>query len=86
MERAECSLLLDYYGPLLTDRQRECCELYYNEDLSLSEIAELKGISRQAARDNIKNGSARMKDIEEKTGLIKRIQELEWRLKAYQTN
>lgn len=68
------SMLLDYYGALLTPRQRECCELYYDEDLSLSEIAEACGISRQAAWDHIRRATAALEQTEEKTGLIRRQQ------------
>lgn len=71
------SILFDYYGPLLTAVQRDCWDLCYNEDLSLSEIAELKGISRQAAWDNIRHAEAKLTEFEEKTGLVKRITELE---------
>ena len=56
-ERVYLSTLLDAYGELLAPRQRECCDLYFNEDLSLSEIAETCGISRQGAWDNIRRGS-----------------------------
>ena len=48
MDGAELILLYDYYGDLLTQRQRECFELRYNQDLSLGEIAETLGVSRQA--------------------------------------
>ena len=64
------SMLLDFYGELLTDKQRECFDLHYNEDLSLSEIAEQLGISRQGVWDNIRRAEASMQEIEEKTGLI----------------
>ena len=67
------SMLLDFYGELLTDRQRECYDLHYNDDLSLSEIAEQCGISRQGAWDNIRRASASMEELEEKTGLIGRF-------------
>ena len=56
------SMLLDYYGDLLTARQRECYELHFNEDLSLSEIAEQCGISRQGAWDNIRRASDTMEE------------------------
>ena len=74
------SMLLDYYGDLLTARQRECYDLHYNEDLSLSEIAEQFGISRQGAWDNIRRASDTMENLEEKTGLIHRRQETDRRL------
>ena len=69
------SMLLDFYGELLTDKQRECYDLHYNEDLSLSEIAEQSGISRQGVWDNIRRAEAALEDIEEKTGLIRRFTE-----------
>lgn len=77
MDRAEMSVLFDYYGALLSDRQRDCYDLYYNEDLSLSEIAELKGISRQGVWDMIRHAETKLVEFEEKTGLVGRIKELE---------
>ena len=68
------SMLLDFYGELLTDKQRECFDLHYNEDLSLSEIAEQLGVSRQGVWDNIRRAEAAMQEIEEKTGLIRRFE------------
>ena len=61
----ELSLLLDLYGPLLTERQRKSLELYYNLDYSLGEIAALTGASRQAAQDAIRRGEARLKELED---------------------
>ena len=69
------SMLLDFYGALLTEKQRECFDLHFNEDLSLSEIAEQSGISRQGVWDNIRRADAALKDIEGKTGLIGRFSE-----------
>ena len=69
----EKSLLLDFYGELLTDKQRDCFDLHYNEDLSLAEIAEQLGISRQGVWDNIRRAEASMQDMEEKTGIISRF-------------
>ena len=74
-DRIMQSLLLDFYGELLTDKQRECCELHFNEDLSLAEIAEQSGISRQGVWDNIRRGAAALAGIEEKTGLVRRFSE-----------
>ena len=71
------SMLLDFYGELLTDKQRECFDLHYNEDLSLSEIAQQLGISRQGVWDNIKRAEDSLRDIEKKTGLIRRFGETE---------
>ena len=67
------SMLFDFYGDLLTDRQREFYDLYYNEDLSLAEIAENYGISRQGVRDVIVRAEAAMTEIEDKTHLIRRF-------------
>ena len=80
-DRLKRSMLLDYYGELLTPRQRECYELHYNDDLSLSEIAEQCGISRQGAWDNIRRASEALEEMEEKTGLIRRLSETERHLR-----
>ena len=69
------SMLLDFYGELLTDKQRECFDLHYNEDLSLSEIAEQLGISRQGVWDNIRRAESVLEDVENKTGLLRRFEE-----------
>ena len=66
------TLLYDFYGDLLTDRQREFYDLYHNEDLSLAEIAENAGITRQGVRDVLVRAEATLNEIEEKTGLIQR--------------
>ena len=68
-------MLLDFYGELLTEKQRQCCELHYNEDLSLSEIAEQSGISRQGVWDNLRRAEAALREFEEKTGLVRRFLE-----------
>ena len=70
------TMLFDFYGELLTDRQKEFYDLYDNEDLSLSEIAENYGISRQGVRDVIVRAENYMTEIEDKTGLIKRFMQL----------
>ncbi len=67
------SMLLDFYGELLTERQRSCYDLHVNEDLSLSEIAEQSGISRQGVWDNIRRAEQTLREIEEKTGLVRRF-------------
>ena len=73
--RLRRSVLLDFYGELLTEKQRECCDLHYNEDLSLSEIAEQLGISRQGVWDNIRRAESVLEDVENKTGLLRRFEE-----------
>ncbi|MBQ7152852.1 MAG: YlxM family DNA-binding protein [Clostridia bacterium] len=64
----QMTLLYDFYGELLTDRQRELFDLYYNEDLSLAEIAQQYGISRQGVRANLMHAEKTLLQMEEKTG------------------
>ena len=78
------TMLYDFYGELLTDRQKEFFDLYYNEDLSLSEIAENNGISRQGVRDVIVRAEGIMQEIEDKTGLIRRFMQMQGNLNAIQ--
>lgn len=66
------AMLYDFYGDLLTPRQKEFYDMYYNDDLSLSEIAENYDITRQGVRDIIVRAERALEDIEEKTGLIQR--------------
>ena len=68
----EMSLLFDFYGETLTDKQRELFDLDYNEDLSLAEIAEHAGITRQGVRDSIKRAEHALREMEEKLGLVAR--------------
>ncbi len=72
----EVSYLLDFYGELLTERQRNFLEYYYNEDLSLSEIAENEGITRQGVRDAIKRAEAQLFEAESKLKMAERFGEL----------
>ena len=67
------TMLFDFYGDVLTDRQKEFYDLYYNEDLSLGEIAENYGITRQGVRDD-------------KTGLIKRFHTMRAQLEQVHTD
>ena len=66
------SRLLDYYGELLTDKQRDIMDLYYNEDFSLAEISEHENITRQGVRDGIKHAEQRLLEFEEKLGLAEK--------------
>lgn len=68
----EISYLLDFYGDVLTDKQRDVMEQYYNDDLSLSEIADNFGITRQGVRDAIKRGEGTVLELEEKVGFARR--------------
>lgn len=70
------SELLDYYGQLLTDKQREAVEYYYNDDLSLGEIAENQNISRQGVRDSIKRAESVLFEAEEKLKLAENSKKL----------
>ncbi len=65
------SVLLDIYGALLTDKQRQIMELYYNDDLSLGEIAADLGISRQGVHDAVKKGCEALDEYDEKLGISK---------------
>ncbi|SFP73953.1 hypothetical protein SAMN05216343_11350 [Oscillibacter sp. PC13] len=76
------TMLFDFYGELLTERQKEFFDLYYNEDLSLAEIAENAGISRQGVRDVVVRAEGVMQEVEDKTGLIKRFEALRPHLDA----
>ena len=67
------TMLFDFYGELLTEKQREYFDLHYNDDLSLSEIAEQMGISRQGVWDIINRADATLRETERKTGLLNRF-------------
>lgn len=67
------TVLFDFYGEILTEKQKQVIDLYYNDDLSLAEIAEQAGITRQGVRDCIKRGEATMRFMEEKLGLARRF-------------
>ena len=67
------TILFDFFGELLTAKQREYFDLYYNEDMSLSEIAENAGISRQGVRDMLVRSEAALLEYEEKTGVVARF-------------
>lgn len=71
------SFLLDFYGQMLTDKQREVVELYYNADLSLAEIAALSGITRQGVRDSIKRAEGQLKQYEERLGLARQFRAIQ---------
>lgn len=70
------TVLLDFYGELLTKKQAEAMKLYYDEDCSLSEIADSMGISRQGARDFIKRGEVQLCEFEEKLRLAERFMKI----------
>ena len=76
MKDLKVSLLMDFYGNLLPEKQLDMLEQYYQEDLSLSEIAQNSDITRQGVHDNIKRAVAELKNYEEKLGLLTRFSEI----------
>jgi len=72
-KNVKVSLLCQTYGKLLTEKQLKILDDYYNQDLSLSEIAENENITRQAVRDIIKKGETKLFEFEEKLGIMKRM-------------
>ena len=80
-KNVKISVLCDLYGNLLTEKQFEFIDDYYNKDLSLSEIAENKNITRQAVRDNIKKGEKKLFEYEEKLRLIQKFNHIREMLK-----
>lgn len=75
-KRVDAALLLSFYGAMLTERQQEMLRLYYEDDLSLSEIAALLGVSRQGAHDAIRRGEQQLLHLEDKLGLRARWQRM----------
>lgn len=71
----EIPFLLDFYGEMLTKKQYDFLVYYYENDLSLSEIAENEGITRQGVRDSIKRAEAQLFEMEEKLGMVRRFNE-----------
>lgn len=72
----EVSLLFDFYGELLKPSGKRAVDLYYNEDLSLAEVADEMGITRQGVRDSIKRSEQQLFEFEEKLGLFKQFSKL----------
>lgn len=73
----EMCLLFDFYGEVLTEKQKELFDLYYNEDLSLAEISENVGITRQGVRDSIVRAEHILRNMEEKLSLVRRYGKIE---------
>ena len=71
----QMTMLFDFFGDLLTEKQREYFDLYHNEDLSLSEIAENVGITRQGVRDIIVRAENTLLEYEKRTGIVARFKQ-----------
>ena len=69
-------ILIDFYGDMLTEKQQSFLNYYYNDDLSLSEIAANEGITRQGVRDAIKRAEAQLVGMEERLGLVTRFENM----------
>lgn len=72
MDALEMTLLFDYYGGMLTEKQKTCFDMRYNQDLSLGEIGEMLGISRQAVCDNLTRTESLLRKMEENIGCVSR--------------
>ena len=72
MDAFEMALLFDFYGSMLTEKQCEYIDMRYNQDLSLSEIAQIQGVSRQAVFDNLTRTEALLHRMEENIGCVRR--------------
>ena len=84
-KRYKINLLLDFYGALLTDHAREFLRLRLEEDMSLQEIADSFGVSRQAVHDSISRSEKQLGEYEDKLGLIKRFDEVKTSVARCQT-
>ena len=67
------TMLFDVFGEMLTEKQRDICDLHFNQDLSLQEIAEHRGTTRQAVWDTLRRSEQSLREMEEKTGLVARL-------------
>lgn len=72
MDALEMSLLFDFYGGMLTEKQQECFDMRYNQDLSLGEIGQALGVSRQAVCDNLARTEALLRKMEDNIGCVRR--------------
>ncbi len=79
-------LLADFYGEMLTENQRKFIEYYYSDDLSLSEIAQNEGITRQGVRDAVKRAETQLYDMEKKLGFAERTKKISEALEVVMEN
>ena len=82
IKTVDMCLLFDFYGDILTDKQKEIFDLYYNEDMSLAEISENMGITRQGVRDFIVRSESILKNMEDKLGLVSRYGRIQSQIDA----
>lgn len=75
-DRAKIALLMDTYGKVLTEKQYNAMDLYFQEDLTLSEISEQTGITRQGVWDNIRRGEKQLVELEEKLHIIEKMEQI----------
>ena len=81
----DIGMLMDFYGQMLTDKQTEAVDFYYNQDFSLSEIAEQMKISRQGVRDLIKRAEKQLFEFEEALGLVERFLSINRKIKKIES-
>ena len=81
----EVIMLFDIYGEMLTEKQRDFITYYYDDDLSLAEIAENEGITRQGVRDAIKRAEAQLNEMEQRLGLVSRFESMKSGLEEIMT-
>ena len=86
LKSVDMYLLFDFYGEVLTEKQRELFDLYYNEDLSLAEISENVGITRQGVRDAIVRAEGTLREMEEKLGFVARYGKIQTKLEKLAEN
>ena len=86
MDALEMTLLLDYYGDMLTERQKVCFDMRHNQDLSFGEIGEALGVSRQAVCDNLTRSEAILRKMEENIGCVRRARQRRKHLQAVEAS
>lgn len=85
MKDFKIPLLLDFYGNLLSEKQLFIMERYYQEDLSLAEVAQLSGMTRQGVHDNIRRAADKLRQYEERLGLLSRFMDITGAAEKIQT-
>ena len=86
LKSVDMYLLFDFYGDMLTEKQQELFDLYYNEDMSLAEISENIGITRQGVRDAIVRAEGSLREMEQKLGFVARYGKIQSRIEQLAEN